>query len=101
VWAEIQARFEIDNKAKATATSIVVKLPDVKQAADETVSNNFSRENKILWELKSNIDPAQIKIPDEVLPPEMAEQRTNLNQEVRDTLKSCETACSIQKLQTI
>jgi hypothetical protein len=56
VWQEIQTRFEIDYKAKATATSIVAKLQKVRQAADETVNNYLSRANKILWELKSNID---------------------------------------------
>ncbi len=33
VWAEIQAGFEIDYKAKATATLKVAKLPEVKQVA--------------------------------------------------------------------
>jgi hypothetical protein len=33
VWADSQVQFEI-----ATATSIVAKLPEVKQAADETVN---------------------------------------------------------------
>jgi hypothetical protein len=86
VWQAIQTRFEIDYKAKVTATSTVAKLPEVKQNADETVKNYFSQANKILWELKSNIDPAQIDIPDAVLWIEMAEQWTNLNQEVRDTV---------------
>jgi hypothetical protein len=71
VSAEIQARCEIDYKTKATATSVV--------------NNYFSRSNKILWELKSNIDPANIDIPDIVLRAEMAKQWTNLSQEVRDT----------------
>ena len=47
VWAEIPTRFEIDFKSKATATSIVLKLPEVKQAADKTVNNFFSRANTI------------------------------------------------------
>jgi hypothetical protein len=51
----------------------------VKQNANERV-------NKILLELKSNIDPVQIEIPDGVLPVAMAEQWTSLNQEVRDTV---------------
>jgi hypothetical protein len=51
IWQEIQTRFEIDYKAQATATSIVAKLPEVRQAADKTVNNYFSRANKILWEL--------------------------------------------------
>jgi hypothetical protein len=52
VWQEIHIRFEIDYKAKATATSIVAKLPEVKQAADETVNDYFSRATQILCELK-------------------------------------------------
>jgi hypothetical protein len=39
VWQEIQTRFKIDYKAKATVTSIVAKLPEVRQAADETINN--------------------------------------------------------------
>ena len=84
VWAEVQARFEIDYKAKATATSIVAKLPEVKQAADENVNDYFSRANKILWELKENINPADLEIPNVVLPNAIAEQWTGLDQEVRD-----------------
>jgi hypothetical protein len=68
VWQDIQTRFEIDNKAKATATSIVAKLPEVKQVADESVNNYFGRATQILWKLKSNIDPALIEIQDVVLP---------------------------------
>jgi hypothetical protein len=78
VWQEIQTRSEIDYKAKARATSIIAKLPEVRQAADETVNNYFSRANKILWELKTNIDPNQIKIPDVVLLADLAKQWTAL-----------------------
>ncbi len=82
-WAEIQARFEVDYKAKtATATSMTVKLPEVEQAADETVKNYFSMANK--WELKSNPDPANINTPDVLVPAAMTEQWTDLNCEMRD-----------------
>jgi hypothetical protein len=74
VSQEIQSRSEIDYKAEATASSIIAKLPEVKQNSEETVNNFFSRANRILWELKSNIDPAQIDIPDVVLPAELAAQ---------------------------
>ena len=84
VWAEVQAIFEIDYKAKATATSIVAKLPEVKQAADENVNDYFSRANKILWELKENINPADLIIPDVVLPNAIAAQWQEVDQEVRD-----------------
>ena len=86
VWAEVQARFEIDYKAKATTTSIVAKLPEVKQAADENVNDYFSRANKILWELKENINPADLNIPDVVLPNAIAAQWQDLDQEVRDVV---------------
>ena len=68
VWAQIQTRFEIDFEAKPTPTSIVAKLPEVKQAADENVNNYFNRANKILWELKTNIDPNVLNIPEIMLP---------------------------------
>jgi hypothetical protein len=68
VWAEIQTRFEIDFRAKPTPTSVVAKIPEVKQATDENVNNYFNRANKILWELKSNIDPTALTIPEIILP---------------------------------
>ena len=68
VWAEIQTRFEIDFRAKPTATSVVAKLPEVKQAADENVNKYFNHANKILWELKSNIDPTLLPVPEIILP---------------------------------
>jgi hypothetical protein len=86
VWQEIQTRFEIDYEAKATATSIIAKLPEVRQAADETVNNYFSRANKILWELKTNIDPNLIKIPDVVLPADKAQQWTALPEQIQTTV---------------
>ena len=86
VWQKIQTRFEIDYKAKSTATSIVAKLPEVRQAANETVNNYFSRANKILWELKTNIDPNLIKIQDVVLPADIAQQWTALPEQIRTTV---------------
>jgi hypothetical protein len=83
VWQEIQTRFEIDYKAKAIATSIVAKLPEVKQAADETVNDYFSRATQIMWELKSNIDPNLIEIQDVVLPGNEAELWTALPANVK------------------
>jgi hypothetical protein len=76
----------INYKAKATATSIIARLPEVKQAEDKIVNNYFSRANKILWELKTNIDPNLIEIPDVVLPADMAQQWTALPAEVRTTV---------------
>ncbi len=48
--------------------SVVAKIPEVKQAADENINNYFNRANKILWELKSNINPATLTIPEIILP---------------------------------
>ena len=86
VWQEIQTRFEIDYKAKATATSIVAKLPEVKQAADESVNDYFSRATQILWELKSNIDPALIVIQDVVLPQDEADVWNGVNIQIRNRI---------------
>ncbi len=44
--------------------SVVAKIPEVKQTADENFNNYFNRANKILWELKSNIDPTALTIPE-------------------------------------
>jgi hypothetical protein len=57
----------------------VAKLPEIKQAAEETVNNYFSRANKIKWELKSNKDLTLIDIPDVVLPEDMAAQWKTLH----------------------
>jgi hypothetical protein len=80
-----KSKQEIDYKAKAKATTIVAKLLEVKQAADETVNNYFSRANKILWELKTNIDPNLINIPDVMLPADMGEIWTALPAPIRTT----------------
>ena len=84
VWQEVQERFEIDYKAKATATSIVAKIPEIKQGPDESVNDYFSRANKILWELKSNVDVNIINIPAAVLPEEGAAAWVELGQEVQN-----------------
>ncbi len=86
MWQEIQTRFEIDYKAKATATSIVAKLPRVKQAADESVNDYFSRATQILWELKLNIDPALIEIQDVVLPADETAIWTAVHPNIRNTV---------------
>jgi hypothetical protein len=72
VWAENQTRFEIDFRAKPTPRSVVAKLPKVKQAADENVNNYFNSANKILWELKSKVDPTTLTIPEIILPDNQA-----------------------------
>jgi hypothetical protein len=61
IMAEIQKIFEIDYKTKATATSIIAKLLEVKQAADETENKYFSRAKKILCELKSNNTNSELR----------------------------------------
>jgi hypothetical protein len=70
---------------KSKKTNIVAKLPEVRQAVDKTVNNYFSRANKILWELKTNIDLNLIKILDVVLPADMAQQWTALPKQIRTT----------------
>jgi hypothetical protein len=86
VCQEIKTRFEIDYKAKATATSIVAKLREVKQAADKSVNDYFSRATQILRELKSNINPALIDIQDVELPANEAELWNALPAHVRATV---------------
>jgi hypothetical protein len=52
--------------------------------ADRTVNDYFSRATQILWELKSNIDPALIEIQDVVLPANEAEIWTAVHPNIRN-----------------
>jgi hypothetical protein len=58
----------------------VAKISEVKHAADENVNDYFSRANKIVWEVKYNIEPTNFEIPDVTLPAAVAKQWEDLNQ---------------------
>ena len=63
VWDEIQARFETDFEAAPSASSIVYKITEIKQADHEDVNEYFSRSIKTMIEFKSKIDPNQFVLP--------------------------------------
>jgi hypothetical protein len=48
VWAQIQTRFEIDSEAAPSASSVVYKITEIKQADQEDVNEYFSRSIKTM-----------------------------------------------------
>ena len=67
IWANIQAAFETDYEAAPTASSIVNKIPTIKQNDQESVVQYFSRAVKIMEEFKTKIDPTRFVTPALVL----------------------------------
>ena len=60
MWEHIQKSFEIDYHAKPTTRSIVSQLPEINQKLDKSTNEYFARAMKILAELKSQVNPANI-----------------------------------------
>jgi hypothetical protein len=48
VWDQIQARFDIDFEAAPSASSVVYKITEIKQADHENVNEYFSRSIKTM-----------------------------------------------------
>ena len=67
IWADIQARFEIDFEARPSTTSIVSKIPDIKQHEKESVNQYFNKAIRTMDEFNAKIDPQTFDIPDCVL----------------------------------
>ncbi len=63
IWEQIQARFEIDFEAAPSASSVVYKITEIKQADHEDVNEYFSRSIKTMIEFKSKIDPNRFVLP--------------------------------------
>jgi hypothetical protein len=57
VWNQIQTRFEIDFEAALSASSVVNKITEIKQAGHEDFKEYFGRYNKTMIDFKSKIDP--------------------------------------------
>ena len=84
VWETIQTQFEIDYKAKPTATTIVSQLPDISQKQDESVNEYFSRAMKILAELKRQVDPTTLP----TIPPNATEEQQEAWDALADDVKT-------------
>ena len=67
-WDNVKTAFENDYRVKTSTTSMVQKIPEIKQAQDETVVQYFSKALKIMNDLKSEINPMELDIPDVMLP---------------------------------
>jgi hypothetical protein len=63
VWDQIQARFEIDFEAAPSASSVVYKITEIKQADHEDVNEYFSRSIETMIEFKSKMDPNRLVLP--------------------------------------
>ena len=57
IWNEIQERFEIDFEAAPSASSVVYKITEIKQADHEDMNEYFGRCIKTMIEFKRKIDP--------------------------------------------
>ncbi len=57
IWDQIQARFKIDFEAAPSASSVVYKITEIKQAGHEDVNEYVSKSIKTMIEFKSQIDP--------------------------------------------
>ena len=67
VWANIQRIFEVDFEAAPTASSVVNRIPTIKQGEQETVVMYISRSLKIMEEFKTKVDHNQFTTPALVL----------------------------------
>ena len=52
-WQVVKSRFEIDYKASPTVSSVIHKLPEIRQKDNETLNQYVSRCAEILIELKA------------------------------------------------
>jgi hypothetical protein len=67
VWANIQRVFEVDFEAAPTASSVVNRIPTIKQGEQESVVKYISRSLKIMEEFKTKVDHTQFTTPALVL----------------------------------
>jgi hypothetical protein len=63
VWDQIQARFQIGFEAAPSASSVVYKISEIKQADHEDVNEYLSRSIKTMIEFKSKINPNRFILP--------------------------------------
>ena len=87
VWDQIQARFEIDFEAAPSASSVVYKITEIKQADHEDVNEYFSRSIKTMIEFKSKIDPNRFVLP----PVELTQAQSAIYEEVPEAIKAAIT----------
>ena len=59
-WDLVKAQFEEDFKAAPSSSSVIQKLPEIRQKDDETVIDYVSRVAEILLDLKAKTDISEI-----------------------------------------
>ena len=67
IWAEIQAEFESVFEAAPSTSTVVHKIPEIKQAPGERIEAYMARSIKITEEFKAKIEVARFVVPALVL----------------------------------
>jgi hypothetical protein len=86
VWDNVKNSFETDFRAAPSVTSVVHKIPDIKQQENETVIQYFSKALKTMEEFKAKIRQMELVIPDFLLPVGQVEAFQALPQNTKDAL---------------
>ena len=73
VWAKIRTALETDFKAAPSETSIVDKIPDIKQVENESLIQYFTKALRLIDKFKAEIDPMTLAILDFILPENLIE----------------------------
>ena len=64
VWNNVKTALEIDFRAANSITSVVQKIPGIKQMEKETVIQYFSKAIKTMEEFKTYVKEMVLNIPD-------------------------------------
>ena len=84
VWDNVKTSFETDFRAAPSVTSVVHKIPEIKQLEGETVIQYFSKALKTMEEFKTKVRAMELVIPAFLLPAAQLEQFNALPQATKD-----------------
>ena len=86
MWDNVKTSFETDFRAAPSVTSVVHKIPEIKQQEGESVIQYFSKALKTMEEFKSKIMQMELVVPPFLLPVAELEQFNALPQGTKDAL---------------
>ena len=86
VWDNVKTSFETDFRAAPSVTSVVHKIPEIKQLEGESVIQYFSKALKTMEEFKAKIRQMELVVPPFLLPVAELEQFNALPQATKDAL---------------
>ena len=64
IWDNVKTAFKTDFRAASSVTSVVHKIPDIKQMENETVIQYFLKALKTMEEFKTKVRAMALVIPD-------------------------------------